>query len=128
MRKRKKQFKKRVPELPNRFVYIKSTFNNTFINLADKAKNTLFCLSSGCLGFKGAKKKSPFAAQAISEKIISLAHEKGITNITIIVKGVGIGREAAIQTFKKSGIKISQIKDKTPISHNGCRPPLKRRK
>lgn len=113
--------------LPNGIIHIKSTFNNTIVNITDKTGNTLFCSSSGGSGFKGAKKGTPFAAQSTAEKVATIAYEKGMRQAEVIVSGPGRGRETAIRAIQGSGLHVLVIKDITPVPHNGCRPPKKRR-
>ena len=108
-------------------VHIKSTFNNTIVNITDKQGNTLFWASAGGSGFKGAKKGTPFAAQMAAEDAAKKALEFGMKTISVFVKGPGPGRETAIRSIQNAGIKVSSIKDVTPLPHNGCRPPAKRR-
>ena len=103
-------------------VHVKSTFNNTIINITDKQGNTLFWASAGGSGFKGAKKGTPFAAQSAAEKA-----EQGMRQTEVIVSGPGSGRETAIRALQGCGVEILLIKDITPVPHNGCRPPKKRR-
>lgn len=106
---------------------IQSTFNNTKIVLADPKGNTLTWASSGSLGFKGAKKGTPFAAAKIAEVLADKAIVMGMKEVAVVVKGVGSGRESAIRTFISKGINISAIKDATPVPHNGCKPKKPRR-
>ena len=108
-------------------VHIKSTFNNTIVNITDKQGNTLYWASAGGSGFKGAKKGTPFAAQSAAEKVGTLAYEQGMRQAEIVVSGPGSGRETAIRAIQGCGLEISVIKDITPVPHNGCRPPKKRR-
>ena len=108
-------------------VHIRSTFNNTIINIADKQGNSLFWASSGTNGFKGSKKKTPFAAQSAAESIATLAYEKGIRKAKVVINGPGRGRENAIRALGGCGLQVLLIKDVTPLPHNGCRPPKKRR-
>ena len=108
-------------------VHVKSTFNNTIVNITDKAGNTLFWASAGGSGFKGAKKGTPFAAQSAAEKVGSIAVEQGMREAEVVVSGPGSGRETAIRALQGCGLEISIIKDITPLPHNGCRPPKKRR-
>jgi len=108
-------------------VNIKSTFNNTIVTICDLNGNTIACASSGSAGFKGARKGTPFAAQAASEKAALEAISLGLKKVEVFVKGQGSGREAAVKAIKGVGLFISAIKDITPISHNGCRPPKRRR-
>ena len=106
---------------------MKSTFNNTIVNITDKQGNTLFWASAGGSGFKGAKKGTPFAAQSAAEKAGSSAYEQGMRQASVIVSGPGSGRETAIRALQGCGLEILLIKDITPVPHNGCRPPKKRR-
>jgi small subunit ribosomal protein S11 len=108
-------------------VHIKSTFNNTIVNITDHQGNTIFWASAGGCGFKGAKKGTPFAAQSAAEKVGTLAYDQGMRQTEVIVSGPGSGRETAIRGLQGCGLEISLIKDITPVPHNGCRPPKKRR-
>ena len=108
-------------------VHIKSTFNNTIVNITDQQGNTLFWASAGGSGFKGAKKATPFAAQSAAEKIATIAYEQGMRTAEVVVSGPGNGRETAIRVLQGCGLQVSVIKDITPVPHNGCRPPKKRR-
>lgn len=107
--------------------YIKSTFNNTIVTITDKKGNALSWASAGQVGFKGSRKSTPFAAQVAAEKAAKDAMEHGMKNIEVMVKGPGAGREAAIRSLQAAGLEVSVIKDITPIPHNGCRPPKRRR-
>ena len=108
-------------------VHINSTFNNTIVNITDQQGNTLFWASAGGSGFKGAKKATPFAAQSAAEKIATIAYEQGMRTAEVVVSGAGNGRETAIRVLQGCGLQVSVIKDITPVPHNGCRPPKKRR-
>ena len=108
-------------------VHINSTFNNTIVNITDKQGNTICWASAGGSGFKGAKKGTPFAAQSAAEKAGSLAYEQGMRQTEVVVSGPGSGRETAIRALQGCGLEILLIKDITPVPHNGCRPPKKRR-
>jgi len=108
-------------------VHIKSTFNNTIVNITDKTGNTLVWASAGGSGFKGAKKGTPFAAQSAAEKAASQAYEQGMRQAEVVVSGPGGGRETAIRALQGCGLQVLVIKDITPVPHNGCRPPKKRR-
>ena len=108
-------------------VHIKSSFNNTVVTFTDMAGNVLSWSSSGKLGFKGSKKSTPFAAQSSVEDAAKVAKEYGIKTVEVYVKGPGNGREAAIRTLQNLEIGVSLIKDVSPIPHNGCRPPKRRR-
>jgi len=108
-------------------LFINSTFNNTKITLADKEGNAVMWASSGSVGFKGTKKSTPFAASKATEGLMEKAKMMGLTELEIVVKGVGAGRESAIRTVISKGIDIKSIKDATPVPHNGPRPPKPRR-
>ena len=108
-------------------VHIQATFNNTIITVTDVRGNTISWASAGSLNFRGAKKSTPFAAQTTAEKAIEKAKEHGLKTVRVLLTGPGVGREAAIRSIEACGIKITAIKDVTPIPHNGCRPPKRRR-
>ena len=108
-------------------LFVEATFNNTKVSFADKKGNVVFWSSSGALGFKGAKKGTPFAAAKVGDLIGEKAGAIGVKEADVIVKGVGTGRESAIRAFMTRGIEVSSIKDKTPIPFNGPRPPKPRR-
>tara|TARA_B100000929_G_C15259506_1_gene336209 strand:- start:118 stop:498 length:381 start_codon:yes stop_codon:yes gene_type:complete len=107
--------------------YIKSTFNNTVITLTDKYGNTISWASAGVVGFKGSRKNTPFAAAQAAEKAAQDAISKGLMKIEVRIKGPGGGRESAVRALQSAGLEITSIMDLTPIPHNGCRPPKKRR-
>ena len=107
--------------------HINATFNNTMITITDVAGNTLCWATAGAQGFKGSRKSTPFAAQVAAEECSKKAMENGIRQLSIYVKGAGSGRESAVRALQAAGIKISLIRDVTPIPHNGCRPPKRRR-
>ena len=107
--------------------HIQSTFNNTLVTLTDLAGNAISWSSSGAMGFKGSRKSTPFAAQVVAEEAAKAAIEQGLKTVEVYVKGPGSGREAAIRALQAAGLEISLIKDITPIPHNGCRPPKRRR-
>ncbi|KYH35204.1 30S ribosomal protein S11 [Clostridium tepidiprofundi DSM 19306] len=107
--------------------HIKSTFNNSIVTLTDTAGNGLSWSSAGALGFKGSRKGTPFAAQMAAETAAKAAMEHGLKSVEVYVKGPGAGREAAIRSLQAAGLEITLIKDVTPIPHNGCRPPKRRR-
>ena len=107
--------------------HIRSTFNNTIVTITDPAGNTLSWATSGAMGFKGSRKSTPFAAQTAAEKAARAAMEHGLKEVEVFVKGPGSGREAAIRSLQAAGLEVSLIKDTTPIPHNGCRPPKRRR-
>jgi len=108
-------------------VYISSTYNNTMITLTDMKGNSLGWTSAGKIGFKGAKKSTPFAASKVAEAVSQIASKFGIEKIEIFVKGVGSGRDSAIRSLMARGLEVVSLKDVTPIPHNGCRPPKARR-
>ncbi len=107
--------------------HIHSSFNNTIVTITDVQGNTLSWASSGGLGFKGSRKSTPFASQMAAETAAKSAMEHGLKSVEVYVKGPGAGREAAIRALQTAGLEISMIKDVTPIPHNGCRPPKRRR-
>ena len=107
--------------------HIQSTFNNTIVTLTDTAGNALSWASAGGLGFRGSRKNTPFAAQMAAETAAKAAMEHGMKSVEVFVKGPGAGREAAIRALQAAGLEVSMIKDVTPIPHNGCRPPKRRR-
>jgi small subunit ribosomal protein S11 len=107
--------------------HIKSSFNNTIITIADQQGNVIAWASSGNVGFKGSRKSTPFAAQLAAETVARRAMEHGVRKVDVMVKGPGSGRETAIRTIQNTGIEVVGIKDVTPIPHNGCRPPKRRR-
>jgi len=122
-RSRKKERK----NVPRGIAHIQSTFNNTIITISDPNGNALAWSSAGVLGFKGSKKSTPFAAQMAADYVAKKAQEHGVRTVEVYVKGPGSGREAAIRSLQAAGLEISLIKDVTPIPHNGCRPPKRRR-
>ena len=107
--------------------HVKATFNNTMITITDRQGNAIAWSSSGSLGFKGSRKSTPYAAQVAAEKAASRAIEHGMKNIDVEVMGPGSGRESALRTFQTLGLIVGSIRDVTPIPHNGCRPPKRRR-
>lgn len=107
--------------------HIRSSFNNTIVTLTDTAGNALSWASAGGLGFRGSKKSTPFAAQVAAETAAKAAMEFGLKSVEVYVKGPGSGREAAIRSLQTAGLEVNMIKDVTPIPHNGCRPPKRRR-
>ena len=108
-------------------VHIQATFNNTIITISDVEGNTISWASAGELGFKGSRKSTPFAAQSASETAAKAAMEHGLKTVEVFVKGPGAGRESAIRALETVGLQITMIKDVTPVPHNGCRPPKRRR-
>ena len=107
--------------------HIRSTFNNTIVTIADTEGNVLSWASAGGLGFRGSRKSTPFAAQMAAEEATKAAMEHGLKQVEVYVKGPGAGREAAIRALQAAGLEVNSIKDVTPIPHNGCRPPKRRR-
>ncbi|WP_029166053.1 MULTISPECIES: 30S ribosomal protein S11 [Aminiphilus] len=107
--------------------HIHSTFNNTIISITDKQGNLLSWSAGGNVGFKGTRKSTPFAAQLAAQTAAKVAQEHGVTEIDVVVKGPGPGRESAIRSLQAVGLQVNMIKDETPIPHNGCRPPKRRR-
>jgi small subunit ribosomal protein S11 len=107
--------------------HISSTFNNTIVTITDKSGNALSWSSAGGLGFRGSRKSTPFAAQQAAEVAAKAAMEHGLKQVEVYVKGPGAGREAAIRSLQATGLEVNMIKDVTPIPHNGCRPPKRRR-
>jgi small subunit ribosomal protein S11 len=107
--------------------HIKSTFNNSIVTITDSVGNALSWSSAGALGFKGSRKSTPYAAQMAAETATKAAMEHGLKTVQVFVKGPGAGREAAIRPLQAAGLEITMIKDVTPIPHNGCRPPKRRR-
>ena len=108
-------------------VHISATFNNTIITVTDTAGNAISQASAGGLGFKGSRKSTPFAAQSAAEQAARAAMEHGLKTVEVYVKGPGSGRESAIRALETVGLQVTMIKDVTPIPHNGCRPPKRRR-
>lgn len=120
-----KSSKRRV--LTSGVLFVNSTYNNTILSVADEKGNIAFSSSSGALGFKGAKKGTPFAAAKVGETLAEKANEYGMREVSVVVSGVGAGRESAIRGFISKGITLKKIKDATPVPHNGPRPPKPRR-
>ena len=120
----KKKEKKNIPE---GIVHIQSTFNNTIVTIADLSGNVIDWSSSGMQGFKGSRKSTPFAAQMAAEDAVKKAKEHGLRSVQVYVKGPGSGRESALRALSTTGIRITTIRDVTPVPHNGCRPPKRRR-
>ncbi|OWZ84463.1 30S ribosomal protein S11 [Natranaerobius trueperi] len=121
---RKKKVKKNIE---NGIAHVNSTFNNTVVNITDSDGNTMSWSSAGSCGFKGSRKGTPYAAQIAAETSAKTAMEDGLKGVEVRVKGPGSGREAAIRSLQAAGLEINAIKDVTPIPHNGCRPPKRRR-
>ena len=125
--KDKKAKKKTRKNIQTGIVYIQSTFNNTIITITDVSGNVLSWSSAGARGFKGSRKSTPFAAQVAAGDAAAKAMEHGLKNVSVLVKGPGAGRESALRALAAAGLKVSLIRDITPIPHNGCRPPKRRR-
>jgi len=123
----KKGGKKEKKNVPHGIAYIQATFNNTIITITDPAGNVLAWASSGGQGFKGSRKGTPFAAQTAAQSAANAAREHGVRSVDARVKGPGAGRESSIRALQAAGLDIRSIKDVTPIPHNGCRPPKRRR-
>jgi len=120
----KKKIKK---EVADGIAHIHATFNNTIVTITDRKGNALAWATSGGSGFRGSRKSTPFAAQVAAEHAGKIAQEYGMKNLDVMIKGPGPGRESAVRSFNNLGLKIGNIVDVTPIPHNGCRPPKKRR-
>ncbi len=121
---KKKKIKRNVPKAT---AYIKASFNNTIITIADPAGQTLCWASAGSIGFKGSRKSTPFAAQRAAERCADAAIKMGVREIEVRVKGPGAGRESAVRSLQARGLKVRSISDVTPLPHNGCRPKKRRR-
>ena len=126
---RKQQSRKRrgKKNIQNGIALIRSTFNNPIVTITDEHGNAVSWSSAGALGFKGSRKSTPFAAQMASEAAAKQAMEHGMRYVDVTVKGPGAGREAAIRALQSAGLEVTSIKDVTPVPHNGCRPPKRRR-
>ena len=123
-----KKTKKRVKKnIQTGVAHIHATFNNTTVTITDVAGNAIAASSAGAVGFKGSRKSTPFAAQVCAENVAKKAMEHGVRQVGVMVKGPGAGRESALRSLQASGFKITYIRDVTPIPHNGCRPPKRRR-
>ncbi|OIQ00591.1 MAG: 30S ribosomal protein S11 [Zetaproteobacteria bacterium CG2_30_46_52] len=120
--------KKRVRKnIANAVAHIKASFNNTIITFTDESGNTISWATSGGAGFKGSRKSTPFAAQVAAEEAAVKAADHGVKNVAVLVKGPGSGRESAMRAIAAAGLNVTSIRDVTPIPHNGCRPPKRRR-
>lgn len=122
-----KRKKRRKLSDPNGMAFIKATFNNVIVTLTDADGNALSWSSAGREGFKGSRKNTPYAAQLSAETAATTAYDMGLRRVEVFVKGPGAGRESAIRALASSGLEVTSIKDRTPIPHNGCRPPKRRR-
>ena len=125
---KKKTFRKKEKKhIPSGIVHVQATFNNTMVTIADLNGNVVSWSSSGSLGFRGSRKGTPFAAQQAAQRAAQLARDQGMRVVDVRVKGPGSGRESAIRALAAAGLEIKTIKDATPVPHNGCRPPKRRR-
>jgi small subunit ribosomal protein S11 len=127
MAKKVRTKRKEKKNIPTGIVHIQSTFNNTIVTITDPAGNVVAWSSAGVQGFKGSRKSTPFAAQIAAEDAAKKAMEHGMKNVEVYVKGPGSGRESALRSLQAAGFNVVMIKDVTPIPHNGCRPPKRRR-
>ena len=127
MAKKVRTKRKEKKNIPSGIVHIQSTFNNTIVTITDPAGNVVAWSSAGVQGFKGSRKSTPFAAQITAEDAAKKAMEHGMKNVEVYVKGPGSGRESALRSLQAAGFNVVMIKDVTPIPHNGCRPPKRRR-
>ena len=126
--KKKKSFKKREKKnISSGIAHIQATFNNTVVTISDLSGNVISWSSAGSLGFRGSRKGTPFAAQQAAQHAANAARDHGLRSVEVRVKGPGSGRESAIRALSVVGLEVKSIKDVTPIPHNGCRPPKKRR-
>ena len=123
--RRKRKVKKNIPEA---VAHIQSTYNNTIVTITEKNGSVISWASSGTIGYKGSKKKTPFAAGMSAEAAAQSAMEQGVKKVDVVVKGLGAGRETAIRSLQSAGLEILSITDETPVPHNGCRPPKRPRK
>ncbi len=125
--KKRSKAKKEKKNVPTGIIHIQSTFNNTIVTITDNDGNVIACSSAGRQGFKGSRKSTPFAAQLAAQNALKRAIEHGMKRAEVRVKGPGVGREAALRALQMEGFSVSMIRDVTPIPHNGCRPPKRRR-
>ena len=123
----KKPRRREKKNIAHAHAHIKSSFNNTIVTITDPQGNTIAWASSGNVGFKGSRKSTPFAAQVAADRAGRLAQESGVKNLEVHIKGPGSGRETAIRSLQATGLEIQGIQDVTPVPHNGCRPPKRRR-
>jgi small subunit ribosomal protein S11 len=125
---KKKQFKKKDRKnVPHGLAYVQASFNNTIVTITDPTGNVLSWKSSGSLGFRGSRKGTPFAAQQAAMNAANMARDHGVRSVDVRVSGPGSGRESAIRALASAGIEVRTIRDTTPVPHNGCRPPKRRR-
>ena len=123
-----KKVKKRVKKnIQTAVAHVQATFNNTIVTITDVAGNTIASSSAGEVGFKGSRKSTPFAAQICAENVAKKAMEHGVRQLAVMIKGPGAGRESAVRGLQASGFRVTFLRDVTPIPHNGCRPPKRRR-
>lgn len=128
MAERRRQTRRRERKnIPAGRAYIQSTFNNTMVTITDPNGNALSWATAGTAGFKGSRKSTPYAAQIAAEQAVRKGMEQGLRQVDVYVRGTGSGREAAIRSLQAAGLTITSIRDVTPIPHNGCRPPKRRR-
>jgi small subunit ribosomal protein S11 len=127
MAEKKTRKKKEKKNIPNGVAHIQSTFNNTIITITDMVGNVISWSSAGVVGFKGSRKNTPYAASQAAEDVAKKAKEQGVKNLEVYIKGPGAGREAALRSLQAMGFTIKLIRDVTPIPHNGCRQPKRRR-
>ncbi|HEC96764.1 MAG TPA: 30S ribosomal protein S11 [Nitrospirae bacterium] len=127
MAKRKKGPKKEKKHIPYGVAHVQTTFNNTIVTITDKGGNVVSWATAGSIGFKGSRKGTPYAAQIAAENATRRAIDMGMRQIDVYIKGPGAGRESAIRAIQATGLEINIIKDVTPVPHNGCRPPKRRR-
>lgn len=127
MAKRKRGPKKEKKKVVSGIAHVQTTFNNTLVTISDQVGNTVVWSSAGGLGFKGSRKGTPYAAQTTSQVAAKKAMEMGMRHIDVYIKGPGAGRESAIRAIQATGLEINVIKDVTPVPHNGCKPPKRRR-
>ena len=124
---RKAGKKKEKKNITDGIAHIQSTFNNTIVTITDLSGNVIAWSSSGLQGFKGSRKSTPFAAQMAAEDVVRKAKEQGMRRVQVYIKGPGAGRESALRSLQLAGLTITMIRDVTPVPHNGCRPPKRRR-
>lgn len=125
--KAKNRKKRTVRQVPQAFVHVHASFNNTIITITDQNGNTLAWSSAGHMGFKGPKKSTPYAASQVVENVIQKAAEFGVKEVHVFTTGIGSGRDSAVRTMQSAGLSVLSMKDVTPAPHNGCRPPKPRR-
>lgn len=127
VKKTTKKKKKVIKQVSHGHAYIQATFNNTIVSITDQVGNVLGWASAGLVGFKGPKKATPYAASQVVKKVVEAVQPYGVKEVNIFVKGIGGGREGAIRALNTNGLQVLSVKDVTPIPHNGCRPPKRRR-